>query len=128
MKNEKSKSGLCMTYIIYENSTVSFLSSILPKLVGKIIMSNFVLPLYWYFFIPYAMMFLILILILILLILEWLIKLMANCTCPDCMSERNIFTLLIQKMLRKIVKNCWFGWIFPAKIILERLGIHKPIF
>ena len=53
-------------------------------------MLNFVLPPYWYFFIPYAMMFLILTLIPILLTLEWLIELLMVCNCKDCMNERNI--------------------------------------
>ena len=88
-------------YITNENSTVvPFLSPILPKLARKIIMLNIVLPLYWYFFIPYGMMFLIITLIPILLLLEWLIESMVNCTCPDCMSERNIF-----KHFRN--RKCW---------------------
>ena len=78
---------ICILYIINENSTVvPFLSPILPKLVGKIIMLNFVVPLYWYFF----TMFVILTLIPILLLLEWLIELLIICNCLDCMNERNI--------------------------------------
>ena len=57
---------------------------------GKIIMLNFLLQPYWYFFIPYAMMYLILTLITICFLLEWLIELLHRVNCADCMNERNI--------------------------------------
>ena len=112
-------------YITSENSTVFFLSSILPKFAGK------------KYHVEYRFATLLVFLYSICndvsnsninsyFVITGMVN-RINGQLPLCIVhewKKHIQTLYKQKMLKKIVKNSWLSCIFTAKIILERLGIQ----